>query len=526
MTRVAGIAALTLCALALSVGVAVAATAGDLDPTFDGDGKRVLPLRIDPGDVLAQPDGKTLVTDSRSFRVLRLNSDGSLDNGFGGDGIAAADFGAGAAIGPATLQPDGKIVVAGSTASGAIAVARFNPNGSLDPTYDPGGPDGDGKRVYTNLPGLAYAGGLVVQPDGRIILAGSYSSGITAARLGPTGAYDGTAYEYADDFDDSETVTAAALDSDGSLVLAGYSQTFGSSDLNAAVVRFKDDGTLDKSLGGDGMVKLGPNDRDDSPNDVFVQPDGKILLAGDSGSGEARTSVIRVNPNGTPDDAFGEGGIAAPDFEGNDVAAGAALQPDGKILVAATLDPELKFGVGRLDSSGNLDPSFGSGGRTTIAFDDIALASAAAMQPDGRFVVAGITAVDNRTSVRTAVARVLADQPPGGGEGPGAGGEGPGAGPSDSPVVPSCAGKQATIVGTAGRDTIRGTPRADVIAALGGNDRVLARGGKDIVCGGRGRDLLSGGAGRDRLAGGPQRDTCIGGAARDRASGCEIRRSL
>ena len=359
-----------------------------------------------------------------------------------------------------------------------------------------------------------------MQADGRIVIAGGSSSGITAMRLGPTGELDGTAYEYAHGDNDSEGVSAATLAADGSVIIAGHSQSFQSTDLDVMVVRFKDDGTLDKSLGGTGFVKLGPDDRDDSPIAVFEQPDGKIIVAGDSGSAEQRTTVTRLAANGTPDESFGEGGSAAPDFEGQDRAAGVALQPDGKVLVAATLDPELKFGVGRLDSAGQLDPSFGSGGKTTIAFDDIAIANAAGMQPDGRFVVAGITAVDNRTSVRTAVARVLADQPAV------TGGDDPGPGLGDRPALPRCAGKQATIVGSAGRDSLRGTRRADVIVALGGNDRIRGLGGNDLVCGGRGRDVLAGGAGRDRLAGGPQRDTCIGGAARDRATACEIRRSL
>jgi uncharacterized delta-60 repeat protein len=137
-----------LAALAFASGPAFAA-AGDLDPSFDGDGRLVLPFAAHPGDVLVQPDGKIVVTDSASFTVMRLNPGGSLDRGLGGDGVVSADFGAGAGIESAALQSDGKIVVAGHTASNAIAVARFSDSGSLDATFDPGGPDGDGQRVYT-----------------------------------------------------------------------------------------------------------------------------------------------------------------------------------------------------------------------------------------------------------------------------------------------------------------------------------------------------------------------------------------
>jgi Ca2+-binding RTX toxin-like protein len=98
-----------------------------------------------------------------------------------------------------------------------------------------------------------------------------------------------------------------------------------------------------------------------------------------------------------------------------------------------------------------------------------------------------------------------------------------------------CAGKRATIAGTAKRNVLRGTPKRDVIAGLGGNDVIRGRSGKDLVCGGPGKDRLIGGTGGDRLVGGGGRDllkggggrdTCIGGGGRDRAAGCEQRRSI
>jgi subtilisin-like proprotein convertase family protein len=87
-----------------------------------------------------------------------------------------------------------------------------------------------------------------------------------------------------------------------------------------------------------------------------------------------------------------------------------------------------------------------------------------------------------------------------------------------STVKRTCAGRPATIAGTAGRDLLRGMRRADVIAALGGNDRVKGLRGNDLVCGGPGRDVLIGGRGRDRLIGGRGRDRCLGGPGFDRIS--------
>jgi uncharacterized delta-60 repeat protein len=430
------LAALPAAALTLAAGVAFAATAGDLDPAFDGDGRRILPFAAIPGHVLGQPDGKIVVTDRESFTVLRLNPDGSLDTSFGGDGAAAVDFGPGAKMQSAALQRDGKIVVAGQTGSFLTAIARLNVNGSLDRTFAAGGPDGDGKKVGGIAPWQAAA--TIVQPDGRIVIAGGAPGGMTISRLNPTGSDDGTEFDYADFPDaESETVSAAALAPDGSIVLAGTAQPLNGSDHNLAAARFSPEGSLDTSLAGTGMTTFGPGDRDDVADHVLVQPDGKILLAGNSGSAEKKMAVTRLNRDGTLDTGFGDGGMAAPDFEGKDSAAGAALQPDGKILIAGTTDPGAEFAVARLDSAGVLDAGFGAGGKTTIAFDAIALAYAAGLQPDGRLVIAGLTLVQNQTAARTVLARVLADQPPGTGPrggGPGAGGAG--GGPDVDRVAP------------------------------------------------------------------------------------------
>ena len=124
-------AALALAVLALSCGSALAA-AGDLDPSFDGDGKRVFPYPGVALEALVQPDGKIVLagTDlNRDFALWRLNADGSLDSSFDGDGSVLIDFGGEAGAHAAALQPDGRIVVAGSVyrapARRGTAVARL-----------------------------------------------------------------------------------------------------------------------------------------------------------------------------------------------------------------------------------------------------------------------------------------------------------------------------------------------------------------------------------------------------------------
>jgi hypothetical protein len=98
-----------------------------------------------------------------------------------------------------------------------------------------------------------------------------------------------------------------------------------------------------------------------------------------------------------------------------------------------------------------------------------------------------------------------------------------------------CAGRAATITGTAGPDRIAGTAGRDVITGLGGADKISGLGGKDLVCGGAGRDKLKGGpgkdtllgqAGKDTLKGGGANDICKGGKGNDSASKCEVERSI
>ena len=423
MPRRPAIAALGLgAALALSAGVALGAPAGDLDPAFDGDGMRVLATAGIVGhDVAVQPDGKIVVAGSSlngspaqydGFMVWRLNPDGSLDETFDGDGTASVNFDGADYPRAVALQPDGKIVVAGQTRVSAsdddMAVARFTPRGELDATFDPGGPDGDGKKVFEDDTHQA-ATAVVVQPDGRIVVAGwglipngNGAQDYAITRLTQTGSVDGTTFEL-DGPEGLGIVNAAALAPDGELVVAGGN----------TVARFGLDGSLDKTLAGTGKATLGPG----GPTDVqavLVDPDGRIVVAGTGGDTDPRMVVARLTRAGTLDGAFGEGGAAKADFEGQDIAAAVARQPDGKLLVAGTTTAGYDFAVARFDASGVLDASFGSGGKTTIGFDDLAIATGAVLQPDGKLVVAGATVVDvTATDPHVAVARLLADPLPG-----------------------------------------------------------------------------------------------------------------
>lgn len=164
--------ALAVAVLALTAAAAAAAP-GDLDTSFDGDGKQT----VDHGgsdqatDVLVQPDGKVFLAGAgganplADFIVSRLNSNGSLDTSFDVDGRNYVDLGGSDGAAGAALQADGKIVVAGATALGSnVVVMRFNADASLDNGFDPGGAEGAGIRVI-DYGDSDSAEGVLIQPD-------------------------------------------------------------------------------------------------------------------------------------------------------------------------------------------------------------------------------------------------------------------------------------------------------------------------------------------------------------------------
>ena len=392
------------------------AAAGDLDPTFDGDGRRILGYGgADYAyELFVQGDGKILVAGfggpNRDFTLSRLNPNGSLDLGFDGDGTAVADFGGADQALAAAVQPGGEIVLAGSS-DGKMAVARFKPDGSLDASFDPGGTDGPGKKVFgAEEPAMAVA--VLVQGDGRIVLArdqyNKTDSDFGLVRLYPDGSPDGTTFDPADFLGGGDTTAAAALQPDGRILVSGTARTPAGAP-RIAVARYTAAGKLDTTFGGTGKRTFGVGERLEAPA-VLVQPDGRIVVAG-TGAEEYDAVVARLKPDGSFDPGFGTMGTSAISFFGVEVGTAAVLQPDGKIVVAgATLAPGLDadFAVARLLPGGALDPAFSSDGKTTISFGAGESAGTIARQPDGRIVVAGSTDANDNI----ALARLQADARP------------------------------------------------------------------------------------------------------------------
>jgi uncharacterized delta-60 repeat protein len=361
--------------------------AGDLDPSFSASGLRVINFGgTDAAHaVLVQPDGRIVLAGggapASSFCVARLRANGAPDTTFGPGGKRVIDFGgANEAAYGAALQADGKLVLAGHSDL-RVAVARLNPNGSLDKTFSV-----DGKMTFSWGP-ISAARAVLAQLNGKILVAGySGPEGGNAhvARLNANGRLDttfGTSGKVSVDFGGDDFGLAMARQANGRIVVAGTSSAAG-----AVVARLRASGTLDPDFQGDGRVTLPGGG---TANAVLVQPDGRIVVAGNA-SGSAMMTVMRLRANGSLDTTFGGDGVVTIEFGLlADLANAAVLQPDGKIVVAGYAQGDEEVAVARLNTNGSPDPKFGFAGKTTVDFGAATFGNAVALQPNGRIVVAG-----------------------------------------------------------------------------------------------------------------------------------------
>jgi len=392
------------------------AAPGDLDATFGTGGKVTTDFGgFEQANAAAlQADGKIITVGTsflggRSFFALaRYNPDGTLDSSFGSGGKVTTDFGGGFSRSEdVALQPDGKILAAGVMFTGDFtsdfALARYNPNGTLDSSF------GSGGKVTTDFgSGRSFANAVALQPDGKIVAAGAtLVSGVgnewSLARYNGDGSLDssfGTGGLVITNI--SLEVLDLALQPDGKIVGAGR-------DGNFALARYNPDGSLDSSFGLGGKVSTDWGG-DDAIFSVALQPDGKIVAAGDSLTSRADFVLARYSPGGSLDSSFGAGGKVTTDFGGVGGRANAViLQPDGKIVAAglsAYATNPAAFALARYNTDGSLDSSFGTGGKVTTSFGGLYgdLANALVLQPDGKIVAAG---TDEATSWDFALARYL-----------------------------------------------------------------------------------------------------------------------
>ena len=309
---------------------------GVLDTTFGSGGKLSTDLATGDdafSDVAVQADGKIVVVgvagDAADFALLRYTSTGAPDTSFGSNGMVITPIGSGDDEAFSVLvQPDGKIVAAGVSATGSafdFALARYTASGTLDTGF------GSGGKVVTPIgAGADYGLSVALQADGKILVAGT--------------SWNGSNYDF-------------------------------------ALARYDASGTLDAGFGSGGKVVTPIGAGDDWGWSVAVQANGRILVsgttyAGASGDSDGDFAVACYRADGTLDAGFGTGGILVTGIgAGSDAGVGLALQPDGRVVVAGTswngTDNDfaalrLYGSTNRLAGSGNDDTLTGAAGEDTL----------------------------------------------------------------------------------------------------------------------------------------------------------------
>lgn len=347
---------------------------GRLDPTFGVGGQ----VRIDDGGrekaqaVALQPDGRILVAGAveawNQDQVLphmalsRLEADGRRDLTFAGGMVVLHGPSRWGEARDIALQPDGRILVAGTGAlkedptrrSGDFMVGRAMPDGTLDSSF------GESGIVLTDVAGgwdvTDDANAVLLQPDGRIILAGrTFGSGSTVHSLvrysvfgfvDPTFGDQGRAVGAL-----AGPITDAGLTPDGSIVTAGRAALDGRTGM--AVSRYRPDGALDQSFGvvGTTVVSAPPTSRpglgtiwkgNSDARAMTIDRRGRVIAAGGAyGYGSVDLAVTRYNGAGGADSGFGRAGWVKTDVAGDyDVLNAVGLRPDGGVVAAGSFTPK------------------------------------------------------------------------------------------------------------------------------------------------------------------------------------------
>jgi len=351
--------------------------AGTLDTSFSAG--RVVTHTPVPNEsasieaVAVQPDGKIVVAavsgrGDHGLLLARYVPSGALDTSFGDGGYVETPVGDWANAEAIALQPDGKIVVAGTRSPQAgedvqseFALARYNPNGSLDTSFGTDGitstviPESPPPSTPTSwsLPPFADVSSLAILPGGEILVGGS------------------AGFEIESNFMYGSTVTSFF-----------------------ALARYGPDGSLDTAFGDGGIVQT-RFDGDLTLSGIALRPDGRIVAVGSASGGEhpyytSRTVAVRYNPDGSLDPTFGHVGKVATSaafyFDGGPF----ALLENGRIFVSGQTHDGLAW-FARFTANGRIDHTFGKQGYAKV---ERPAASHVLAQRDGKVVFAAYDSTD------------------------------------------------------------------------------------------------------------------------------------
>lgn len=336
--------------------------------------------------------------------LTRHNTDGSIDTSFGNNGLVFNDInnsGHGYANG-IVLQTDGKLIVCGyfrnSATSISLLLVRYNSNGSMDNNF--------GTNGVLILAGVEMEGfSIKIQPDNKIVVGGqTVGSQIALVRLNPNGTLDtnfgfnGMVTTAINNNTNYCGLASISILDNGSIIgVGGYQLNLLYS--ASVIVKYDSNGVLDSAFGNNGVVVTDVNPQSDSFKTQAIQQDGKIIAAGFIANNPGATAVIvRYNTDGSLDNSFGNSGIFTPTVSGGSGVLSMLLQPDNKIIISGSqsLDWLGNYFIARLLSNGTLDTEFNNEGYNVGNFGNVGTTfNSVLMQQDGKLIATGFTQIGN-----------------------------------------------------------------------------------------------------------------------------------
>lgn len=482
---------------------------GSLDRNFSGDGKSLLPVALDIEDggiAAVQPGGGYLVTryvkvgDAWVSGISRNLADGSLDTSFGNGGTATVPFYWNEDLGQQasfSVQRDGSFFASAGYPSGEIYIARFDATGTLLSSF--------GEAGVLHLPasvGIHPSRTLDVslQADGKALVTGQ----ATLTRLNPDGTLD-SSFANGGSLALDVHANALVIQDDGKILLAGASGGV------ATVIRLNIDGSLDTDFGYQGKVSWGSESAPFAVADMIVLADGKLLIGGSQGTSADGylAALVQLNPDGSLDHSFGNPDDGYYHLNGG--------RDDDFLLGTASFDDAIFGGAGNdlLDGQQGRDLLTGGAGADTFRYqsvtDSYRTASAAHSDRitdfdpntdtidlsslgflglgDGHDGTLAIRVNESGTRTYLKSFEVNAD------------------GERFELVFDGNLGQalnetnilfqQARLTGTEGADHLQGNARGEIIDGRVGDDRLYGALGNDVLVGGEGRDQLVGGGNND-----------------------------
>ncbi|WP_420233670.1 M10 family metallopeptidase C-terminal domain-containing protein [Pseudomonas sp. ABY48] len=482
---------------------------GSLDRNYSGDGKSLLPVALDiedGGNGAVQPGGGYLVAryvkvgDAWVSGISRNLADGSLDTSFGNGGAATVPFYWNEDLGQQasfSVQRDGSFFASAGYPSGEIYIARFDATGALVSSFAEAGilhlPASVGIHPSRTID-------VSLQADGRVLVTGQG----TLTRLNPDGTLDSS---FANGGSLALDVHADALviQDDGKILLAGASGGV------ATVIRLNADGSLDTDFGDQGQVRWGSESAPFAVADMIVLADGKLLIGGSQGTSADGylAALVQLNPDGRLDHSFGNPDDGYYHLDGGGDA--------DFLLGTASFDDAILGGAGNdlLDGQQGRDLLTGGAGADTFRYQSVtdSYRTATAAHSDritdfdpstdtldlsslgflglGNGHDGTLAIRVNESGTRTYLKSFEANAD----------------GERFEVVFDGNLGQalnetnllfqQARLTGTEGADRLQGNARGEIIEGFAGDDRLYGALGNDVLVGAEGRDLLAGGGNND-----------------------------